>query len=111
MRSLFWPHKQSIPSIQKTLRAQTKILRNHFLKDCANLLQSIARNNSWEIVFGAIAQLCCCSLFLIVFVTCLQEPIGAMAMLSLRQNISEELFLAGLRETRVIIARSFFEEL
>ena len=31
-----------------------------------------------------------------------------MAILSLRQNISEELFLAGLREIRVIIARNNF---
>ena len=29
-----------------------------------------------------------------------------MAILSLRQNISEELFLAGLREIRIIIARN-----
>ena len=31
-----------------------------------------------------------------------------MAILSLRQNLSEELFLAGLREIRVIIARNNF---
>ena len=52
-----------LPSIQKTLRARTKkILRNYFPRDCAKLSQSIARNNSWGIVFGAIAQFCCCSL-------------------------------------------------
>ena len=31
-----------------------------------------------------------------------------MAILALRQNISEELFLAGLREARVIIAQNNF---
>ena len=39
-----------------------KLLRNYFPRDCAKLSQSIARNISWGVVFGAIAQFCCCSL-------------------------------------------------
>ena len=39
-----------------------KLLRNYFPRDCAKLSQAIARNNSWGIVSGAIAQFCCCSL-------------------------------------------------
>ena len=39
-----------------------KFMRNCFPRDCAKLSQSIARTNSWGIVFRAIAQFCCCSL-------------------------------------------------
>ena len=85
-----------------------KLLRNYFPRDCAKLSQSIAWNNSWGIAFGPIAQFWCCSLLSYCFAACFQQSICAMAILSLRQNISEELFLAGLRRIRVIIARNNF---
>ena len=52
---------------------------------------------------GEIAAIVC---FTTVFVACFQKSICAMAILSLCLSISEELFLAGLCEARVIIARN-----
>ena len=55
---------------------------------------------------GECAILLLLSAFSLFLVACFQELICAMAILSLRQSISEELFRAGLRKTRLIIARN-----
>ena len=52
----------SITLHSESIARAKKILRNYFPRDCAKLSQSIAWNSSWGIVFGAIAQFCCCSL-------------------------------------------------
>ena len=53
-------HEPTYPPFRKHC-ARGKILRNYFPRDCAKLSQSIARNNSWGIVLGAISQFCRCS--------------------------------------------------
>ena len=64
------------------------------------LSQAIRRNDLWEFYLGAIAQFAVALGFRTVFVT----AHFAMVILSSRQNISEELFLARFHETRVFIA-------
>ena len=89
-----------------------------FIKYCARekIIEDYSRNyhnRLREITLGELfsGRLCIFVValcFLTVFVACFQELICAMAVLSLRQNTSEELFLAGLREISVIIARNNF---
>ena len=76
-------------------------------RNCRNRLRE---KNSWGIVFGAIAQCCCCFLLscCFKFCACFQESTCAIAILPLGQNISKEWFLAGLREVCVIIAKNRF---
>ena len=49
--------------------------------------------------------------FLTVFAACFQESIRAMAILSVRQALSEEFFAAGSHEARFVIAQSNIKNL
>ena len=96
------------PPFRKHCAREKKLSRNYFPRDCAKLSQLIVRKNSWGIVFGGLRNFVVALCFLTVPVACFQEWICAMAILSWRQKISEELFVAGLRQIRAIIARNSF---
>ena len=98
----------TLPSIQKTLRARKNywgIIFRGIARNCHNRLRETTLG---ELLSGRLRIFVVALWFLTVFVACFQELICAMATSSLRQNTSEELFLAGLREIRVIIARNNF---
>ena len=77
------------------------------------------RNRFREITLGelyggdcALLLLLSLSLFSYCFCACFQESICAMAILSLRQNISEDYFwLDGFHEIRIIIAQNHFRRI
>ena len=75
------------------------------MRNCRNQLREITLG---ELFSGRLHNFVVALCFLTVFVACFQELIGAMAISSLRQNTSEELFLAGLHDICVIIARNNF---
>ena len=89
-------------------RARERISRNCFLRDCANYRNRLCERTLGELLSRRLRNLIVALCSFTVFVACFQESICAMVILSLRKISSEELFLAGLRKTRVIIARDDF---
>ena len=92
------------------LHSENVACEEHLIEELwAKLSQSVTRKNSWGLIFGAIAQFGGGSLFFYWF--CSMLPICAMAILPWHQNTSRELFPAGLRKARILIAPIHFSRI
>ena len=89
------------PPFRHIARAIQLFNNSYFSRDCAKLSQSIARNNSWGAIFGAI---CAILLLLSALLLFSSMPPG----IDLCSGHSVIALMAGSRETCVIIARKHF---